>query len=80
MYLNPRFEQTMRFYLSFRICALINSILVISHIWETYPEDVRGQARLGGYNPATYVKLRPRNTSFISGKNNISDRPKQKTL
>ena len=36
------------FYLGFRICALINYILVISHIGETYPEDVRGQARLGG--------------------------------
>ena len=43
------------FYLGFRICALINYILVISHIGETYPEDVRGQARLGGYDPTTYL-------------------------
>ena len=43
------------FYLGFRICALINYILVISHIGETYPEEVRGQARLGGYDPTTYL-------------------------
>ena len=43
------------FYLGFRLCALINYTLVILDIGETYPEDVRGQARLGGYNPATYL-------------------------
>ena len=37
------------FYLGFRMCALINSILVISHIGETYSEDVRGQAMLRGF-------------------------------
>ena len=31
------------------MCALINSILVISHIGETYSEDVRGQAMLRGF-------------------------------
>ena len=32
----------------------INVKLVVSHIGETFLEDERSQARLGGYDPATY--------------------------
>ena len=38
-----------RFYLSFRICVIKLIKLVTSHLGETYSEDVRGQAMLGGF-------------------------------
>ena len=31
-----------------------NVKLVVSHIGEMFPEDERSQARLRGYDPATY--------------------------
>ena len=35
--------------------VLINNVyIVVSHIGETYAEDERSQARLGGYDPSTY--------------------------
>ena len=33
---------------------LINVYIVVSHIGETYAEDERSQARLGGYDPSTF--------------------------
>ena len=36
------------------MCYRINIKLVISLIGEAYPEDERGQARLGGYDATTY--------------------------
>ena len=35
-------------------CFKNNVYIVVSHLGETYAEDVRSQARLGGYDPSIY--------------------------
>ena len=39
----------------FSYMCLINLNIVISHIGETYSKYLRGQARLRGYDPTTYL-------------------------
>ena len=55
VYSNTPIEQCMRSLLPIVGYVLINNVyIVVSHIGETYSEDERSQARLGGYDPSTY--------------------------